>query len=325
MKKSYILLIIPIFLNTLSDRCHAEGENIYPSYQCNVDSGKKPTISWPSNFNLDYDVVALNPNEKDENTNSESSKMLIGLKYKLSGDLFGHRKCRANLAGGAELDKTVFKNALDDLNGLYGDFLSQGTLASNKDENPDKFLESQVRVGYAINGTIKTNNPSIPDNFINYSGGAFGKYEASQGGDNEQSVFGGYLQVYSTFGYAANNSVFANVNVGRVDAAKDPERKAVAPDDTKYDRADAQIIILKSIGLGKLKDFQFSYRYFKEIGASDIIKNAGLDRTHYAEYRLDFDAGFYAAYAAGSLPFDKQSDGVAKIGWSTNLDINFLK
>jgi hypothetical protein len=62
--------------------------------------------------------------------------------------------------------------------------------------------------------------------------------------------------------------------------------------------------------------FTADFRYFKELGAKEIIKILNMDENFYFVAALIQDDGFYISYAYGNLPFDRKKDAVYSIGFN---------
>ena len=102
----------------------------------------------------------------------------------------------------------------------------------------------------------------------------------------------------------------------------DKDRAAILRTEEDYNRANVEIAMTSPVGTlqGKQVKFEWSWRYFKEIGAEDAIKAAGLDRFRYSAATLRHDAGWQLTYSSGKLPLNRQSDKVWELGYRFKLD-----
>jgi predicted DNA-binding protein YlxM (UPF0122 family) len=62
--------------------------------------------------------------------------------------------------------------------------------------------------------------------------------------------------------------------------------------------------------------FSAGIRYYKEPGADEVIRNAGLDEPFYFSTALSLQSGMFISYSTGRLPYDLHSDDVYSIGFS---------
>ena len=65
--------------------------------------------------------------------------------------------------------------------------------------------------------------------------------------------------------------------------------------------------------------FSANIRYYKELNASQVIKNAKLAEHFYFVMALQSTTGLYISYAKGKLPFDAISDEVYAVGFNYKL------
>lgn len=107
----------------------------------------------------------------------------------------------------------------------------------------------------------------------------------------------------------------------RVSPVKDPDREAILGNKDDYNRANFELAMSTPAAKlqGKQVKFEWSWRYFKEFGATQAIHDAGLDRFQYSALSLRLDAGWRLTYARGRLPLDRQSDKVWELGYQVNF------
>jgi hypothetical protein len=108
------------------------------------------------------------------------------------------------------------------------------------------------------------------------------------------------------------------LGVDQVDPKEDEARIKLDPGLDKYTRLRAQVVFKTPYAHYNKNPLFVSatYRYFRETGATDIIKNAKLDRSNYFEAKLGLPSKFFLSYASGRLPFDHKNDQVYAIGWA---------
>jgi hypothetical protein len=125
-------------------------------------------------------------------------------------------------------------------------------------------------------------------------------------------------------GTAPSPDAFPKVRLAfeRVNPDKDTDRSTVLGKTEEYNRANVELALTSPIGTiqGKQAKFEWSWRYFKEIGPDDAIKAAGLDRFRYSVTSIRVDSGWRVTYVVGRLPLDRQSDKVWEIGYHFQFD-----
>jgi hypothetical protein len=62
--------------------------------------------------------------------------------------------------------------------------------------------------------------------------------------------------------------------------------------------------------------FNANFRFYQELSAEEVVKNANLASNTYFVMALQSSSGFYVSYANGSLPFDAKDDKVYSIGFN---------
>jgi hypothetical protein len=62
--------------------------------------------------------------------------------------------------------------------------------------------------------------------------------------------------------------------------------------------------------------FNANFRFYQELSAEEVVKNANLASNTYFVMALQSSSGFYVSYANGSLPFDAKNDEVYSIGFN---------
>lgn len=191
----------------------------------------------------------------------------------------------------------------------------RGTVTESEKENPLNFQEAHL----SLEGQYLAREM--------YSAGGFVKYEFDQGLDGRQFVFGAKAR----FGRSDNLLNFKDLFViaigyGRVDPSQDSDREAVLTgtlDD--YDRAELEAHWQVNIGgVGpesfKLSSFEVNYRYFQEIDAESVIKDADLDDYRLLTFLLRVNKDWSVAYSSGELPFNRRDDRIFKVGYTFNFN-----
>ena len=128
------------------------------------------------------------------------------------------------------------------------------------------------------------------------------------------------------------------LGVDRLDADTNDPRSALTTD-TTFTRAKAEVAFATQLAnvSGQIVRLTTSFRYFKELGAPQSVKDANLDEFHFftASLRtparmlplIESDAyELFVSYTDGKLPFGVANDQTYEIGISTNIQAlaNFL-
>jgi len=131
----------------------------------------------------------------------------------------------------------------------------------------------------------------------------FGQYE-----DWGTNAWAGGLQITPAFRLAVD-SVAPNSDTPR----------AIAGDDSSYYRFSGEVSLWIPVGnfFDRHEVFTFNYRYYSELGASDIAKSANLDTYNLRTFSLTSPTGLFISYSSGRLPFALQNDQVVELGWKT--------
>lgn len=108
----------------------------------------------------------------------------------------------------------------------------------------------------------------------------------------------------------------------RIKPMNDKDRTAILGTTQDYNRANMEIAMTSPVGMmqGKQVKFEWSWRYFKEVGANGAIKAAGLDHFRYSAATLKHDSGWQLTYASGKLPLDRQNDKMWELGYKIKFD-----
>ncbi|GAB3486906.1 hypothetical protein GCM10027399_00380 [Curvibacter fontanus] len=125
-------------------------------------------------------------------------------------------------------------------------------------------------------------------------------------------------------GFSPSPDAFPKVRLAleRVTPSKDKDRTAILGETPNYNRANIEIDMTSPVGKlqGKQVKFEWSWRYFKELGPPEAIQAAGLDQYRYSAAALSLDSGWKLTYATGKLPLGREGDAVWELGYRIKLD-----
>ncbi|MDH5801923.1 MAG: hypothetical protein OEZ68_14040 [Gammaproteobacteria bacterium] len=98
--------------------------------------------------------------------------------------------------------------------------------------------------------------------------------------------------------------------------------RASVGDTSPYYRGSASLAFKTRLGFSDKNNapiyFSANTRYYRELGASAMVKNAELDLYTYHVFIIEYGST-YVSYAKGKLPLDSTDDTVYEIGWKSNL------
>lgn len=104
----------------------------------------------------------------------------------------------------------------------------------------------------------------------------------------------------------------------RVDPIKDEARKAVlSGEPTAYDRLELELLAIVPLNMGSLQKVELRFLGFKEAGAPDAVRTAGLDESQLWSIYFALPNNMFVAYSKGGVPADRQDAKIFQIGWSS--------
>lgn len=160
--------------------------------------------------------------------------------------------------------------------------------------------------------------------FQRYKLGLDAGYESDQDRNAVQSTLGifafGQYEDWGTNSWTGGLQVTPSFRVG-VDSVhpNSDTPRAMAGDESTYYRFSGEVSLWIPIGnfFNQHEVLTFNYRYYRELGPSDIVKNANLDAYNLRTLSLTSPTGLFVSYSSGRLPFELQSDHVVELGWKT--------
>lgn len=148
--------------------------------------------------------------------------------------------------------------------------------------------------------------------------------ETDQGLDKKNEVISGFL--YSTYEdfrtttFMGSNSIVPSLKIA-IDTVKPSadSPRSVLGDSSSFERVSAEFHV--NVPLTRILQipylFSFNYRTHDELGASTLVKSAGLDSYRLRTYSLSAPSGLVVSYSSGRLPFDIKSQHAVEIGFKT--------
>lgn len=182
---------------------------------------------------------------------------------------------------------------------IFFDFSLKANLESNQD-----FTMKNYVYGANLGIDIKAWNKNSTLAQLNILDWPFAITRWLTGTDNNISPLGSSLPTFL-------------FDIDYVDPSSDPLRVSLN-ETKKYPRFgfEGGFKTLFSNTLGGALYVSADLRYFKEFGASSIIKNLGLDDSFYFAIELKQENGLFVSYTTGSLPYDLRTDDVYAIGFN---------
>jgi hypothetical protein len=109
--------------------------------------------------------------------------------------------------------------------------------------------------------------------------------------------------------------------IEQVDPKDLEERRILLGSLSTFERLQAEIGFSTPIALisGEPVTASIAYRYFRELDAPELIKDAGLEKNHYLSSAIHFPGGVALTYSRGKLPFDLKSESVYSFGYRWSL------
>jgi hypothetical protein len=239
--------------------------------------------------------------------------------------------------------------------GLTFNLEAKGSVAFDKDKNPNNFLESggDLRLRYAHHLKIRpidTNDMPSQQALLYFDLKAKATFESDQSFSKKQGAYGArlgfqpldfsdadklswwnildYPFALIRWGITGVDSkwtpsgTFPTILVGYdlVDPITDAPRFVVDADKSPYGRLSGEVTFATIIAEAYEKPIKIgaSYRYFQETSASSAIKAAGFDKQEYFVAYLEF-RDFTVSYATGKLPLDRTDDHVFALGYKLNF------
>jgi hypothetical protein len=229
---------------------------------------------------------------------------VLGLQYEFKDTLAG------GAAGAGRGSETVEVEEIKLSNWRAG-YLVRGMLTGDRNENPVDLQEAQLDAGYRYGRTWGV-----------LLGGLNARYEAAQKGGGRQSVLG-LAATYARVGLLRNGDAVAlDLRYGQVDPKKDEARQQALGSTQldSYDRWDIELLYIFPLELKPFDRVEFNYRYFREPGAPQAVRAAGIDRHRLLTYRIGLPRDMFIAYSSGKLPFSSASEQLYQIGFSFRLE-----
>lgn len=148
-------------------------------------------------------------------------------------------------------------------------------------------------------------------------------YEADQAFDAHNTLVSAFaIASYEDFrrdSFLGSNSIVPTVRIAVDTVEPSNSPRVLAGDDSSYERFSGEFHL--SVPLTKLLNipylFSFNYRIYEEIGASEIVEQAGLESYHLRTYSLSDPAGLVVSYSSGRLPFGLEEQQTIEIGFQT--------
>ena len=231
---------------------------------------------------------------------------------------------------------------------------ASGFITQDAEENPRNFLEAKIgflggsytkvpiqpdsvtKAAYRFsqdidNQQLRDDFWALMDNVTKPLGGfTYLKYGIDFGFETDQEI-DAKNSVISAFGFARYESWSKNSMLGSLGIvpsirlaidevnpnAQTP--RALAGDDSTYSRFSGQVALWMPLGQFTNQPYfvGFSYQTYRELSASDIVKNANLDAYHLRTFTVSTPSGIFASYSSGRLPFDLTSQQTVELGFKT--------
>jgi hypothetical protein len=252
--------------------------------------------------------------------------------------------------------RTTLKDTGKYKHGYQFSFDLNGTVTQNEEDNPRDFINAKLSFSGNYSPSFNLNKVQIGlspekcdapqfadtrecilfdaaeiERFFEPVGGAFYidyglnlGYETDQAFAAKNQIYGGFVYVgYEDFkrdSFMGYNSIKPSLRlaVDTVEPSSETPR-ALAGDESSYQRlsGDFSLVVPLQRLLGVLYYFNFNYRIFQELDASEISKSADLDAFQLRTYSLTTPTGLFLSYSSGRLPFGIKDENTVELGFNT--------
>lgn len=312
-----------------SNEIKDEVASLAKEYLANADNLNSMFINSPAakkllgNFPLELEFTQLDTNNSDA---------VLGLKY---GFDYQVKKSTLNAGENAKLHYAI-------------SFNSKGTITKNAAENPHNFIDTK----FTFTGKRLSNVPALSRADINVFRGLidedniddpasiakannmlmgaftdpwFVEYGVDIGIESDQD-FDAKNSKVSAFTYVeyedmTQQSIIGDLGiVPSIRVALDSIQpnsetpRALVGDDSSFTRVSYEMSFWVPLNY-KYLAFTFNYRTYQELGASDLVIAAGLEKTHLRTYSVTGPLGLFASYSSGTLPFSLGEEETVQLGW----------
>ncbi len=147
-------------------------------------------------------------------------------------------------------------------------------------------------------------------------------YESDQQFEASQTALGAFVysqyEAWSNSGFlgALNITPAVRLGIDQIDP-NDETPRAMAGDDSSFLRASGEVSLWVPLPTDQPLALTVSYRHYREISASSVVKDANLDSYNVRTIGLTGPFGLFVTYSSGQLPLDLHSDNVVALGWRT--------
>lgn len=151
-------------------------------------------------------------------------------------------------------------------------------------------------------------------------------FESDQAFDVTQTTFGafayGQIEDWTNTGILGKLGLFPSIRVGvdLVDPDDDTPR-SILGDKTNFFRFSGEVSM--RMPLMEVENTPLfvtaNYRYYRELGASSLVSDAGLDDYGLLTLSLAGTNGIFVSYSTGELPLDADRSNVVEIGWQKSF------
>lgn len=283
-------------------------------------------------------------------------KLPINLEFKLLDSESDETIIALDFSYSKKLSRNYFSRK-GNMERYYGwDFDTNGTVTEKAEENPRNFIEAKLSFLGGMHTKIPIQPTEIQDALNNRNnaecvddekcfnevmaffnnrlailgGATYLKYGVDAGYESDQqfeatnrTISGFFAASYESWdnnSFLGSAAIRPNIRIAVDDVEPSDETpRALAGDNSTYQRVSGEVSISMPVStiMGESITLGFNYRTYQEIDASNIVKDAQLDKYHLRTYSFSLPNGLLASYSSGRLPFDVQNDDVVAIGWKT--------
>lgn len=213
----------------------------------------------------------------------------------------------ASIADKDELKKSPLWNEITEAMGITNQYHYDISLIGGWEGNQD-FSKGQITYGGQLRFSAKAysnKNMLAQLNFLDYP---FALIRFLTGTDGTVEPYGATLPIIT-------------MGIDLIKPSHDNDRKQMLGTEDQFTRFrfETGFRTLVTNVAGSSIFFNAAYRFFNELSAPKLIKQAGLDRFSYFTCSLSGADTYFVSYSFGKMPFDRSDNAVYELGFKLNL------
>ena len=321
--------------------------------------GAVSAAAQPTNLNDGIDNLLSNPEKLNTALAKAWDKNPLGLKFKLMQVEGGEDTLGISYDLAFDIKDLLLDGSEKFNHELGLDFSTSGNIAFDQAANPQDFIQSKLSfastwwtninnvpeetgnavatatkaIAQGICGDCKAEEWIVDNGFASALGsfsyfqlGLEAGFESDQSFDKSQATISAFafaqIEDWSRSGVLGKLGLTPALRLGfdHVDPNAETPR-SLAGDTSNFYRFSGEFSAKMPINpIGNLPLYlSANYRYYMELGASTVVKTAGLDQANLFTVAVSGPKGVYVSYSTGKLPFDVDKSNVVELGWQVHF------